>query len=145
MLFVFVKRKVLSWHFHTYTMCRHNLKGFACSLLPSCCVLPLPFRFRPEDQTCAHIWPWACPDTCWIYFCCELIWPSWCCHHPHPRGEYQLGAFVQVYTADLSQLFTWTCERCCDLTEVSNICHYHKTLYDLTNVFQIHIWLGVKS
>ena len=57
----------------------------------------------------------------------------------------ELGAFVQVCTADLTQLFTWTCERCSDLTEVFYICHYRKTFYDFTNVFQIHIWLGVKS
>lgn len=74
---------------------------------------------------------------CWIRpFSSEI-----CCIH---RGV-ELGAFVQVYTADLTQLFTWTCERCCDLTEVFYICHHHLTFYNFTNGFQVHIWLGLKS
>lgn len=58
----------------------------------------------------------------------------------------ELGAFVQVYTADLTQLFTWTCERCGDLTEVFMfIYHHRKTFYNFAKVFQIHISLGVKA
>jgi len=39
-------------------------------------------------------------------------------------------------------LFTWTCERCGDLTEVY---HHLKTVYDFTKAFQIHILFGVED
>ena len=65
----------------------------------------------------------------WIPLISSKIWCG--------SGGLEPGAFLQVYTADLTQLFTWTCERCGDLTEVY---HHLKTVYDFTKAFQIHIW-----
>jgi hypothetical protein len=44
---------------------------------------------------------------------------------------YGVVAFLQVYTSDLTQLFTWTCERCGDLTEVLSSYMY----FCLNNVY----------
>jgi hypothetical protein len=70
----------------------------------------------------------------WIPLISSKIWCG--------SGGLEPGAFVQVYTADLTQLFTWTCERCGDLTEVY---HHLKTVYDFTKAFQIHVWFGVED
>ena len=70
----------------------------------------------------------------WILLISSKIWCG--------SGGLEPGAFVQVYTADLTQLFTWTCERCGDLTEVY---HHLKTVYDFTKAFQIHILFGVED
>ncbi|KAG0517834.1 hypothetical protein BDA96_09G123400 [Sorghum bicolor] len=41
-----------------------------------------------------------------------------------------------VYTADLSQLFTWTCERCCDLTEGFEVI---ELIVDVKNCLQAYV------
>ncbi|PWZ18123.1 Succinate dehydrogenase subunit 4, mitochondrial [Zea mays] len=41
-----------------------------------------------------------------------------------------------VYTADLTQLFTWTCERCCDLTEGFEVI---ELIVDVKNCLQAYV------